>query len=424
MSVNPVELPSRPSPGAAGARLGELYAAHARMVHGICRLILRNPTDTEDATQQVFLLAYRSLLAGTSVDNPGAWLGTIARNECRGRVAARMREPLQMGDSPRLVSPAAEDQAVDRAELAELYAELAALPEKQRDAVVLRDLFGLRYDEVATALGTSRPAAEALLFRGRRRLQRRLRPSFVAGALAVPLAIQESLAYAVPGFASTAAPAGAAGAAAAVPLFIKLAAGGAAAVLAGSAGVVFEQEMHDRPGSPSRTVTVPSGTSPGAAVAAALSVGSDEAETARDRSFVHPAEDEPGIVSWARAVPVAEAGEERSSGTPKQQPRAPTSAAAADEPEDTDEKRKEGDEGSDARPDGGPKSDSGPEPPEDEEPQIYASEAALESANDSEWGSRDETEIEGDHDSADAAEVDEAGLDSWSDESSGDQADD
>ena len=69
-----------------------------------------------------------------------------------------------------LVSPGVEETAIGREEAAALYAELEELPEKQREAVVLRDVYGLRYDEVAKALGTSRPAVEALLFRGRRRL--------------------------------------------------------------------------------------------------------------------------------------------------------------------------------------------------------------------------------------------------------------
>ncbi len=64
-------------------------------------------------------------------------------------------------------------------------------------------LYGLRPAEVAKALGTSRAAVEGLLFRGRRQLRRRLRPGVAAGVLVVPLAIQESIAYAVPGFASS-----------------------------------------------------------------------------------------------------------------------------------------------------------------------------------------------------------------------------
>jgi len=246
VSLGPAALPGRPSPGVAGAYLGTLYAEHARMVFGISRLMLRDLGEAEDATQQTFLLAYRGLLAGTHVEKPGAWLGAIARNECRARIQTRMREPLAAAETDTLVSPGAEEQAADRAQAAELYAELAVLPAKQREAVVLRDIYGLRYDEVATALGTSRPAVEALLFRGRRRLQMRLRPGVAAGVLAVPLAIQESLAYAVPGFASTAVPAAAVGSLVAAPLLAKLAAAGAAVGIAGSAGVAVER-LHDSP---------------------------------------------------------------------------------------------------------------------------------------------------------------------------------
>jgi RNA polymerase sigma factor (sigma-70 family) len=251
MSVDPISaLPRRPSPGAAGARLGELYTEHSRMVYGICRMLLRDPNEAEDATQQVFLSAYRNLLTGTEVRDPAAWLGTIARNACRRRAAARMSEPLALVDAPTRISPSVEETALGREEAAALYAELAVLPEKQREAIVLRDFYGLRYDEVAVALGTSRPAVEALLFRARRRLQRRLRPGLVAGVLVVPLAVQESIAYAVPGFASTAAtPAGAA-AAVGIPLIAKLAAATAAVGIAGSAGVVAERSLHDPPTRP------------------------------------------------------------------------------------------------------------------------------------------------------------------------------
>ena len=62
----------------------------------------------------------------------------------------------------------------------------------------------------------------------------------MAGVLVVPLAVQESIAYAVPGFASTAATPAAA-AAAGIPLIAKLAAAGAAVGIAGSAGIVAER---------------------------------------------------------------------------------------------------------------------------------------------------------------------------------------
>jgi RNA polymerase sigma factor (sigma-70 family) len=289
-----VALPSRPSPGAAGARLAELYEGHARMVYGVCRLLLRDPDEAEDAAQQVFLSAYRSLLAGTEPRDPGAWLGTIARNEARGRIVTRMREPLALDDEREPASSTLEEQAVLRAEFADLRAELAALPEKQREAVVLRDLYGLRYDEVAKALGTSRPAVEALLFRGRRRLQQRLRPGFAAGVLVVPLALRESIAYAVPGFAAGgASTAGVLVKLAGVPLAAKLAAAGAAVSVAGSAGVLAERELRDPPGRPPR-VPVEQAT-PVAPIAAAVRVFSSpvrmEAADDLERDKAHATDD-------------------------------------------------------------------------------------------------------------------------------------
>lgn len=221
------------------------------MVLAVCRLVLRDSDEAEDATQQVFLSAYRSLLTGTEPRNPGAWLGTIARNEARNRIVTRQLRPIPLAADREPASATLEEQASTRAELAELQDELSALPEKQREAVVLRDLFGLRYDEVARALGVTRPAVEALLFRGRRQLKRRLRPEIAAGVLVVPLALRESLAYAVPGFAAGgASTVGVFAKLAAVPLAAKLAAAGATVGVAGSAGVIAERELEQPPRQP------------------------------------------------------------------------------------------------------------------------------------------------------------------------------
>ena len=238
-----LEPPGRPAPGAAGARLAELFDAHARMVVAVCRLQLRDPVEAEDAAQQTFLSAYRALLSGTVPREPGAWLSTIARNECRARVRARTAT-VELPEDRAIQTDGAEDVAVRREQLAALYAALAELPQRQREAVVLRDVYGLRHGEVGAALGVSRASVESLLFRARRRLRMRLRPA-AATAIVVPLALREAVAQAVPGFA--AAPAGAAGVAAvgggvlaklgAAPLAAKVAAvsvavGGTATVLA------------------------------------------------------------------------------------------------------------------------------------------------------------------------------------------------
>jgi DNA-directed RNA polymerase specialized sigma24 family protein len=91
---DPSGRPGASSPGAAAARTEELFAAHRRTVFGLCRALLRDPVEAEDAVQQTFLSAHRALLNGTRPQAPAAWLATIARNECWSRISARMREPL------------------------------------------------------------------------------------------------------------------------------------------------------------------------------------------------------------------------------------------------------------------------------------------------------------------------------------------
>jgi RNA polymerase sigma-70 factor (ECF subfamily) len=183
---------------AAGAA-GGLFERHGRMVYGLCRAMLRDVHEAEDATQQVFLSGYQALLGGARVREPGAWLATIARNECRARIADGMRRPLPVADEDLDGQPADRDEHARRSQVDALRAALAELPERQREAVVLRYLYGLRYGEVATALGLSRPATEALLFRARRSMRLRLRP-VVGAALVVPSVVRDALALALPGF--------------------------------------------------------------------------------------------------------------------------------------------------------------------------------------------------------------------------------
>jgi len=152
------------------------------MVFGLCRALLRDPHEAEDAAQQVFLSAHRSLLNGAEPREPAAWLATIARNECWSRISGSLRGPLPSGAGDDAVAafgdPVAE--ALRRADLAALWRAIRALPRLQRDALLLRELGGLRYDELAAALAVTEPAVESLLFRARARLRAQLKEAYAA----------------------------------------------------------------------------------------------------------------------------------------------------------------------------------------------------------------------------------------------------
>jgi RNA polymerase sigma factor (sigma-70 family) len=216
------------------------------MVYGVCRLLLRDADDAEDAAQQVFLSAYRSMLGGSEPQDPAAWLGTIARNESRARIRAGMERPLTLVEQDAASADAAH-VAAQHAEIEALCAALAELPQQQRDAIVLREFYGLSYDEVRAALGVTDAAVESLIFRARKRLQEELRPARLAsGAIALPIALRDAIAGAVPGFSSGSGSGGLLAKLASSPVVAKLAASAATLTAAGTIGFAeIQARDHD-----------------------------------------------------------------------------------------------------------------------------------------------------------------------------------
>ena len=224
MAIDPAPFAAgRLTHEAAGACLAGLFEEHGRMVYGVCRLMLRDRAEAEDAAQQTFLSAHRSLLNGTELREPGPWLATIARNECRARMRARMPESLAVVDDSYASASDIEGVVAQRAEIAALCAALAELPAPQRDAIVLREFYGLSYEEVSAVVGVSTSAVDALLVRARRRLQAELRPARLAsGMVVVPVTLMKSLAQSVPGFATGGPGSGVLAKLASLPIAAKL----------------------------------------------------------------------------------------------------------------------------------------------------------------------------------------------------------
>jgi len=152
-----------------------LYREHGRRVQAICASLLRDRVEAEDAAQQTFLSAYRARLKGSDPRDPAAWVATIARNECwhRSRTAA-----LPAPETPvELPGPSADppDEVIQRAELTAVWDAISDLPDSQREALLLREIRGLSYDQVAESLEMSRPSVRSLLSRARQRLNAQVR---------------------------------------------------------------------------------------------------------------------------------------------------------------------------------------------------------------------------------------------------------
>jgi RNA polymerase sigma factor (sigma-70 family) len=156
-----------PQPSATEA--GLLYERYSGRILAYCLHALRHRGDAEDAVQTTFLHAHRALQRGVVPEYEFAWLHTIAKNVCRmQRRTAERRAAVTGLDLDML--PAPDGDAGEKELLSELDAALASLPERQRRAIVMRELRGLSSEEVASHMGMSATATYALLTRARRSL--------------------------------------------------------------------------------------------------------------------------------------------------------------------------------------------------------------------------------------------------------------
>ena len=149
----------------------QLFHEHSGWLYGYCLRLLRSPEEAEDAVQATYLNACRSLGNGTRPRAGSAWLLHIARNVCFTRIrSARRREGVErIGDITVLEETvAAPDRSFDS--LVGLTDALLALPERQREAILLREWQGMSHGEIADRLDISHSAAETLIFRARRSL--------------------------------------------------------------------------------------------------------------------------------------------------------------------------------------------------------------------------------------------------------------
>jgi RNA polymerase sigma factor (sigma-70 family) len=168
------------------AAFAELVARHARMVFGVCRRVLGNAHDAEDAFQAAFIVLVRRSGELTGRDTLGDWLyGVAYRTALKVRAnAVKRRSKEAAAGRPIAVEPHSPDGASEA-----LDAELAALPAKYREPLVLCELEGRPRREVAATLGVPEGTVASRLATGKRMLADRLRRrGFAAGAGVLGLA--------------------------------------------------------------------------------------------------------------------------------------------------------------------------------------------------------------------------------------------
>jgi RNA polymerase sigma factor (sigma-70 family) len=124
-------------------------------------------SDAEDVLQDVFLRAYHALRADGRPVALRAWLYRVAHNRCIDHLRRPAPAAEDIYDLNRGVSTDLLDEAERREDLRRLIADVRALPEQQRSALLMREMEGLSYLELAAALGVTVPAIKSLLVRAR-----------------------------------------------------------------------------------------------------------------------------------------------------------------------------------------------------------------------------------------------------------------
>jgi RNA polymerase sigma factor (sigma-70 family) len=123
--------------------------------------------DAEDALQDVFLRAYSSLRSSDRPLSLRAWLYKVAHNRCIDHLRKPAPLAVDLLDTSRRPLHDPIEQSERRDDLRQLVEDVRRLPEQQRSALLMREMDGLSYAELADALGVSLPAVKSLLVRAR-----------------------------------------------------------------------------------------------------------------------------------------------------------------------------------------------------------------------------------------------------------------
>ena len=158
-----------------------LYRRHALDVYRYAQAVLRNQADAEDVTQTTFMNAYRALERGERPESPHNWLIAIAHNVCRQRFRAASRRPQEVMIEDDVADHLVQPEDDDAPSPEDIKRALSHLAFNQRAALVMRELEGRSYAEIADLLGVSLSAVETLIFRARRALREQLDGGLTCG---------------------------------------------------------------------------------------------------------------------------------------------------------------------------------------------------------------------------------------------------
>ena len=171
------------------AKFADVAMEHMPSLYTAALRMTRNPADAEDLVQETYLKAYRAFNSFTEGTNLKAWLYRILTNTYINTYRAKKRRPEESdiddlenfylyrrlgGLEGASAGRSAEDEVLDHFTETEVKEAIEALPEQFRMAVLLGDVEGFSYKEIAEILDVPIGTVMSRLHRGRRALQKRL----------------------------------------------------------------------------------------------------------------------------------------------------------------------------------------------------------------------------------------------------------
>jgi len=166
-----------------------------RKIQGVIYRIVGNHDEARDLSQEAFLKAYRALGTFKQEARFSSWLYQIAINATRDRLRRRRRRnDLSLDDVEERAESSLRDAGPSALDLIEsndlsrvVAAAMAALPEEQREVVILKEYEGLTFPEIAETLDVPLSTVKTRLYRGLGQLRVGLERQGIQGGAAVPV---------------------------------------------------------------------------------------------------------------------------------------------------------------------------------------------------------------------------------------------
>lgn len=161
--------------GSDADALTVLLRRHETQVYGLAYRILGNRSDAYDATQDVFLTVFRKVASFRHESSFSTWIYRLTSNACNDMGRKLKRVPIPVEEVEPEVDAAADEHSFATEDRLMIEGALTELPIDQRTAVVMRDIYGLTYEQISAATGAPEGTVKSRIARGRLALAERLR---------------------------------------------------------------------------------------------------------------------------------------------------------------------------------------------------------------------------------------------------------